>query len=97
MTDALGSVPAATFTFAAIRELTAAYVYDSRLLQTLFAQIDQTESALRAGDKAAAQRGSQTFVNMLQGAGSLAVPQVSPSAAAFVGGWGSSMYQYAFD
>ena len=96
MSDALGSMPQATFTFGAVRELTAAFIADSQLQQTLLAQIGQVEAAVSRGDRASAQRASQTFVNTVQGAaGSLPLPLVSPVGAQTVAGWGSSMYQYA--
>ncbi len=96
MTDALGTAPPATFTFSALRELTAAFISDPQLLQTLYAQIAQADASIAKGDRAAAQRAAQTFANTVQGAaGSMPLPLVSPVGAQTLGGWGASMYQYA--
>lgn len=96
MTDALGSVPPATFSLDALRELTAAFIADPQLLQTLLAQIGQVEAALSKGDRAAAQRASQTFERTVQGAAAaMPLPLLTPVAAQTVGGWGASSYQYS--
>jgi len=84
------------FSFANMRELTRTFVPNPAAAQPLLELIGKTEAAAKAGDVPAAQTYSKTFVVTVEAGGALATPTVSPlGAVVFVGGWGSSMYQYA--
>ncbi len=94
MTDALGSTPPATFTFTALRELTAAFISDPQLLQTLFAQIGQAETAVRAGDLSAAQRASQLFGNTVRMGAGASLALVSPVGSQTLVAWSNRIWEY---
>ena len=85
------------FSFANMRELTRTFVPNPAAAQPLLELIGKTELAAKAGDVPAAQTYSKTFVVAVAANYGLATPTISPlGAIAFVGGWGSSMYQYAY-
>jgi prepilin-type processing-associated H-X9-DG protein len=97
--DAPGS--AELFSFGSVRELTVQVVFDQGLRQTLLGLLGRAEVAAKAGDLPAAEAAGKAYQEQVNRSAGLATPGVSPSgrqaAIAFVGGWGSSMYQYAYN
>ena len=86
------------FSFYNMRELTNRFVPDPKAAQPLLELIGKAEAAAKAGDLPAAQAASKAYVDAVSTGAALPYPIVSPlGAQVFVGGWGSSMYQYAFD
>lgn len=81
------------FSFANMRGLTTTLVANPQTAQPLLDFISRAEGAVRIGDLATAQAASRAYADTVktQAASSM----VSPLNAQTLGGWGSSMYQYA--
>lgn len=100
--DVRGDAPGSTelFSYGYVRELTAQMVFDPMLRQTLLALVGQAEAAARAGDLQAAATAGKTYQAQVERGAALAPPTVSPLGKVvlmrFAGGWGASMYQYAY-
>jgi len=96
--DAPGSME--LFSYSYVRELTAQMVFDPVLRQALLALVGQAEAASRAGDSAAEEKAGRAYQARVKQGAALATPTVSPLGKVvlfrFAGGWGSSMYQYAY-
>ncbi len=97
--DAPGS--AELFSFGYVRELTVQVVFDQGLRQMLLGLVGRAEVAAKAGDLPAVEAAGKVYQEQVNRSAGLATPGVSPSgrqaAITFVGGWGSSMYQYAYN
>lgn len=83
--------------FDVLRGLTTYFVKDRATVIGLTILLLEAENAAKAGDQVGKQAALKRFQLELQRGASLATPTVSPMAIAFVGGWGSSMYQYAYN
>lgn len=98
--DVRGDAPGGMelFSFRYMRELTAQVVFDEGLRQTLLGVVGRAEAAAKAGDLPAVEAAGKAYQEQMNKGSALATPAVSPlgrqSAIVFVGGWGSSMYQY---
>ena len=79
------------FSFENMKQNTQTLVVDPRAELQLLSYIQKAESAKQAGDLAAAQAASKAYVDTLRTMSTL----ISPLDAQTLGGWGSSMYQYA--
>ncbi len=92
--DAPAPGKANLFSFAFVRDLTAVFVSDPRAAQPLIDQVNRAEAAARAGDLPAAQSAAKAYTAAI-----LALPNslIAPLGTQTVGGWGSSMYQYAYN
>jgi prepilin-type N-terminal cleavage/methylation domain-containing protein/prepilin-type processing-associated H-X9-DG protein len=85
------------FSLTNMRELTTTFVPNLQARQILLGHVQTVETALKAGDTAKAAAASKAYVDAANTFGNLTTPAISPLAIAFVGGWGSSMYQYAYN
>jgi prepilin-type N-terminal cleavage/methylation domain-containing protein len=85
------------FSLTNMRELTTTFVPNLQARQVMLGHVQNVESALKAGDRAKAAAASKAYVDSATAFGNLTTPAISPLAVAFVGGWGSSMYQYAYN
>jgi hypothetical protein len=77
--------------------LTIMFLHDPVALRSQLDLLSQAETAAKQGDSAAMRTALKKFVAQTEALGNLAVPPISPVGVAFVGGWGSSMYQYAYN
>jgi len=97
--DAPGSLE--LFSYGYVRELTAQMVFDPVLRQTLLGLVGQAEAAAKAGDWPAEEAAGRAYQAQVKQAAALATPGVSPLGKVtlfrFAGGWGASMYQYAYN
>lgn len=91
-TEVSRNAPAAIqpFSFGNMKELTQTLVVDPRSEQLLLSYVQKAESAKQAGDLAGAQAAARAYVAALR-----TMTLISPLDAQTLGGWGSSMYQYA--
>lgn len=85
------------FSFANMRGLTTAFVPNPQAAQPLLDLVARVEAAVRIGDLATAQSLSKTYVEIVRNGAAAPLPLVSPLGAQTVTGWGSSMYQYAYN
>lgn len=94
-----GSAPGSgkLFSFANMRELTATFVPNAAAAQTLLQLVAQAERAARAGDLQTARAASLAYVEASRTGVQLPIPWLSPIGGQTLGGWGSSMYQYAYN
>ena len=83
--------------FSMLRSLTASFVSDPPSLARLLSLLDQAETASRQGDLPAMKKALQTFVSQTQTLGALPAALISPVGRQTLTGWGSSMYQYAYN
>jgi prepilin-type N-terminal cleavage/methylation domain-containing protein len=77
-----------------LRNLTTTFLLDPARLRSQLDLLAQAEAAEQRGDIAAMNTALSTYMSRMKSYSELPVPLVSYSAVAFVGGWGSSMYQY---
>ncbi len=98
--DVRGNAPGSEelFSFRYMRELTVQVVFDRMLQRTLLGMVEGAEKAAKAGDLQAVEASGNAYRDAVSKGAVLATPTVSPlgkkTAIVFVGGWGSSMYQY---
>jgi Tfp pilus assembly major pilin PilA len=88
-----GSAPASgsIFSFDSVRGLIATFASDPQNGKVLIDLVCSIENAVRTGDQRTAQTTAKKFVDAVK-----APAAMNSSAIVFVGGWGSSAYQYAF-
>jgi type II secretory pathway pseudopilin PulG len=86
-----GSAPGSgsIFSFDSIRSLIATFGSDAQSIKVLTDGVYSIENAMRAGDLRTAEAAAKRFVDSVK-----APSTMHPSAVVFVGGWGSSAYQY---
>jgi prepilin-type processing-associated H-X9-DG protein/prepilin-type N-terminal cleavage/methylation domain-containing protein len=100
MGDSNGSAPGSgnLFSFANMRELTATFVPNATAAQTLLQLVAQAEAAAKTGNLPAAKAASQAYSDAARkGAQAVPLPWLTPLGGQTLGGWGMSMYQYAYD
>lgn len=87
----------APLSFDVLRGLTTYFVKDRAAVIGLTILLLEAENAEKTGDQAGKQAALKRFQAELERGAALKTPTVSPMAVSFVGGWGSSMYQYAYN
>lgn len=78
-----------------VRSLTVTFIPSVALRQTLLNLVAQVDAALNVGDRAAAEKASQIYVETVRSAARQPLPLISPLGEQTVIGWGSPMYQYS--
>jgi prepilin-type N-terminal cleavage/methylation domain-containing protein/prepilin-type processing-associated H-X9-DG protein len=81
--------------FEMLRSATSAFVSDPAAERSLLELLRQAESASRQGDTNGMREALKKYVAQTQSLGNLPLPLISPLGQQTLGGWGSSMYQYA--
>lgn len=86
-------------TYSGIRELTFAFVFDAGARRSLAGYLDRAEAAAKRGDRVSADAAMKAYAETVRAIAGDKLPLISPigeaTAVTFVGGWGSSSYQYA--
>jgi prepilin-type N-terminal cleavage/methylation domain-containing protein/prepilin-type processing-associated H-X9-DG protein len=83
--------------FEMMRSLTTSFVPNATAARTLLELLAQAESSTKQGDSTGMKAALKTYIERVRAFGALPLPLISPIGVETLGGWGSSMYQYAYN
>lgn len=83
--------------FGMMRTLTEFFVPDPAATLSLEKSLAQAESAAKQGDRAGMQQNLDKYLKEIESMSKMPRPLISPLGASTTTGWGSSMYQYAYN